>query len=326
VRLKFAGGGAGSLKIWNLGLYAPAPGKRNDYWLALGASIQNQSMRQSRFNPQVTRRFPKADPVLFNLAVRGWSSADLLGNLPAMLEQHPHAGYALIHIGGNDVSTSRPHDGGAGELAANLESILDALDSAGIVPILSRLSYRRYRGDNPVPPDDNGSGPYVTQIYDPLCSRRTPDFVDAATGNCAADFYTWFRNHPEELAADGIHLNVRGEESWSREWVRVALSYVYARPAPTGRSEAGKDSIRSQGRRPVRFGPLATSRSGSWKLRIRDLGGVLVHQSSYGGWGMPREAIWNLTDAGGKPVRGGVYSYTFQQGRRVVSGNIMIVE
>src|SRR5690606_19067921 len=170
VRVRFKGNGAGTLKVWNLGLYAPRRGMRNDYWLALGASIQNQSMRQARFHPVIRRAHPRADPVLFNLAVRGWSSGDLLGNLPALLESHPHAGYALVHIGGNDVTFSRPFPGYAEELQANLETILDTLENAGIIPVLARLSYRRYPGEPAVPPDENGSGPYVTEIYDPLCS------------------------------------------------------------------------------------------------------------------------------------------------------------
>jgi hypothetical protein len=46
-------------RIWNLGLFAPAPSARNDYWLVLGAGIQNQGMRHDRFNPTVTAGIPR---------------------------------------------------------------------------------------------------------------------------------------------------------------------------------------------------------------------------------------------------------------------------
>jgi lysophospholipase L1-like esterase len=315
-------------RIWNLGLYAPVSGARNDYWLVLGASIQNQSMRHARFNPMVTRRHPKADPVLFNLAVRGWSSSDLLGNLPALLEQHPHAGFALVHIGGNDVTSARPHDGGASVLERNLEAILDHLEGAGIVPILARLSYRRYRGEHPVPPEENGSLPYVTGIYDPLCARRTPDFYDARKGRCAPDFYSWFRERPGELAADGIHLNVRGEESWCREWARVAGDYVYGWPSRPQAAAEGPDRSRleSRGRAPVRFPLPDANRMLAWTLVIRDLAGRPIFSASHGGWGPPREPVWNLRDMEGRPARAGVYLFSLKQGSRRVSGTLLVLD
>lgn len=222
-----------AFKVTDIGLYRLDIPGRKDYWLTIGASIQAQSIRNSVFKAMVRERYPGYDPVMFNLAVGGWRSDHLLKALPGFLKAHPYASYVCIHIGGNNVSQKRPYPGGAEELKADLVAILEMIKASGKIPILSRLSYRAYKGDKPVPPEENGSGPYVTNIYDPLIKQYCQDFFDAESGKGIVDAYGWFKEHPEELSADGIHVNPKGAESWNRLWAEKAGSVIY-----TGRQSA----------------------------------------------------------------------------------------
>lgn len=229
-----AGGSAKGIDLVDIGLYGLRPGdpQRHDYWLIVGASIQEQSIRNEVFNGMVRERHPGYDPVIFNLGVGGWRTGNLLKALPTFLERHPQAAYVGIHIGGNNVSGHRPWPGGAAQLEADLEKIIGMIQDAGKVPILSRLSYRAYKakGDKgPVPPEENGSGPYVEKIYDPMIAKHCPAFFDKATQKGVVDAYSWFKEHPEELSPDGIHVNKTGEISWNRLWAEGAGDVVYGK-------------------------------------------------------------------------------------------------
>ncbi len=214
-------------QVSDIGLYEIEEGRQHDYWLVIGASIQWQSIRQDVFHTLVTQNYPGYDPIVFNLAVSGWKTDNLLKALPGFLEEHPDASYVCIHIGGNNVSANRPYPGGAETLQSELESILKTIADSGKIPILSRLSYRAYKSDPPVPPEDNGSGPYVQAIYDPLIKEYCPRFYDPVRERGVVDAYTWFKEHPEELSSDGIHVNDAGKRSWNRLWVDNAGSVVY---------------------------------------------------------------------------------------------------
>ncbi len=215
-----------AFQVTDIGLYS-LDVLRPDYWLDIGASIQAQSIRNDVFKRMVQERFPGYDPVMFNLAVGGWKSQDLRKALPGFLKDHPDARYVCIHIGGNNVSPNRPYPGGAEQLTEDLHAILSMIEKAGKIPILSRLSYRAYKGEKPVPPEENGSGPYVTAIYDPMIKQYCPDFFDHETGQGLVDAYTWFKDHPEELSPDGVHVNAQGAESWNRLWAEKAGGVVY---------------------------------------------------------------------------------------------------
>ena len=157
--------------------------------------------------------------MVFNRAEGAWSARDLRRALPRLLKRHPWASYVAIHIGGNDVTAQRPHPGGGPALRRELSAILDVVAAAHRVPILARLSYRAYRRKPRVPPERNGAGPYVREIFDPLIREHCPAFFDAVRGAGRVDLYGWFRAHPEELKRDGIHPNGRGKASWVRLWL-----------------------------------------------------------------------------------------------------------
>ncbi len=211
-----------NLHLRDIGLYEL--GGRDDIWLAVGASIQEGGFTHSVFK-QAVREEHGYDPVVFNRAVSGWTAGKLRKRLPGLLAEHPEARYVAIHIGGNDVSSQRPYPGGARRLERKLRDIVQLVEDSGRVPILARLSYRAYPKPPLVPPEANGSLPYVEAVYDPLIEEMTPAF---STWGCGVvDPYSWYRDHPDELSADGIHPNREGRRSWARLWARQAGDVVY---------------------------------------------------------------------------------------------------
>jgi lysophospholipase L1-like esterase len=214
------------LRISDIGVYEIDPAGANDYWLSVGASIQHQSLRSGVFKKLVREKFGY-DPVLFNRAVPGWRTQDLLKALPTFLKDHRHARYVTIHIGGNDISGNRPYPRGAEALRADLIAIAAMISDAGKTPLLSTISYRAYAGDFPVPPEENGSGPYVVNVFEPVIREHCPWMIDATTNRPCVDAYAWFKAHPDELSEDGIHVNARGEFSWNRLWVDGVGPKIY---------------------------------------------------------------------------------------------------
>ena len=226
VRVRLEGAAARDLR--DVGLYTLDSAGRNDYWLFVGASILSAAIDHRTFKDMVQRRHGH-DPVVFNRAVGGWGVDDLVGALPGILADHPWARYVAIHIGGNDVSANRPYPGGAGPLARKLTAAIALVRSAGKIPVLSRLSYRAYRKRFPVPPEINGSGPYVKHVYDPLIRQSCPEFYDTRRSRGIVDAYGWFRDHPDEIGRDGIHPNRAGRRSWNRLWAEQAGAVVYGK-------------------------------------------------------------------------------------------------
>ncbi len=232
VRLTVGEAGTPAPHVERLRAYALDPKGRNDYWLFVGASLSVGAIDPDAFAADLRRLAPDHDPYVANEAVSGWTAGDVRKALPEILAAHRHARYLAIDIGGNDVTARRPYPGGADRLRADLEGILEAVREAGKVPILARLTYRAYpeKGGKPaVAPEENGSGPYVTEVFDPLIRMRCPDFYDRARKRGVVDLYTYFRDHPDELASDGIHLTKTGSESFRRLWAELAGGVVYGK-------------------------------------------------------------------------------------------------
>ena len=219
-----------AVTLRDVGLYGIDPAGSNDYWLCLGASIQRQSIRSATFKKMIRQRFG-CDPVLFNEAVSGWTTMDLRKALPEILARHPRARYVTIEIGGNNITQKRPYPGGADVMRDDLVAILETIAKDGKTPILCRESYRAYKGERPVPPEENGSGPYMAAVFDPLIKKYCPAYWDAKEDRPRIDPYTWFKEHPDELSDDGVHVNAKGAESWNRLWADGAGPVVYGKPA-----------------------------------------------------------------------------------------------
>jgi len=228
---------ASAIAVSNLAAHQFNAGGTNDYWVWLGASIQEMSIRHGVFKQLVKEQYGY-DPVVFNTAIGGWTSGSLRDNLLAILTNHPHAKYVAVHIGGNDVSGGRPYPGLASGLSNNLEFIYSTIRSLGMEPVISRISFRAYTGDPAVVVsgvivnEENGSLPYNTNLVDRMIMKYSPNFYDFGAGIGKMDPYTYFLNHTNELSADGVHVGTEGKQSWNKLWADAAGDVIYPTNAP----------------------------------------------------------------------------------------------
>lgn len=241
-------------KLIDLGLYQFSADGRNDYWLCVGASIQERGVHQGLFREQVNTN-NGMDPVIFNVAIGGYRTNNWYDMAPLsypnnllkqVLDDHPHARYVAIHIGGNNVSAERPYvskdsDSGDSQLAEQLEGIIQQIIAAGKYPIVSRISYRNYTSTPSVnngANQENGSLPYNTNIVDPLITQYLPEQVNPSTGVSYVDAYGYFFEKPELISSDGVHMvglanyEPSPEESvWSTAiWANMASPLVHRKP------------------------------------------------------------------------------------------------
>lgn len=226
----------GKINMVEMGLYDLGGSQPKDYWIVTGASLEVQSFLNFTWKAAIKQAFPGYDPVLFNEAQGGWYSADLLKALPGILAAHPQGKYVAIHIGGNDVNYNRPYPGGSSTLQNNLEQIVGMVQNANMIPIVARLTYRAYPSNSfpdgfPVPPSDNGSGPYVTDIYDPVIKSYCPSFYDNPNERGLVDGYDFTEQNPNYLLSDGIHFTPAGATAWENYWVQTAAKVIYSAPS-----------------------------------------------------------------------------------------------
>lgn len=174
----------------------------------LGASITYGAANKTDKVEKAIREKLGVNWEIRNEAVGGWTSAKLLRELDKILDRHSDAQYFPIHIGGNDVSGRRPFPGGSNNLRNNVEEILKEIIARGKTPILSRLSYRKYRRN--FPSERHGSLPYNEEVLDPLIKTHCPDWYDEGNSRGKLDFYNWSKRNKHLLSPDGIHFTGRG--------------------------------------------------------------------------------------------------------------------
>jgi lysophospholipase L1-like esterase len=161
------------------------------------------------------------EPILGNLlgvmianeGVSGDTSADGAASIDNTLAAYPSADYYLILYGSNDAFNPpvpsglglNPGDPGySGSYKENMQQIISAIISAGKTPYLAKVPYTtdvRIR---------DASIQDYNVVIDEL---RVSNGISVA----APDFYTWFLNHPSQLA-DGVHPNGTGYQSMADLW------------------------------------------------------------------------------------------------------------
>ncbi|MEM8698391.1 MAG: fibronectin type III domain-containing protein [Pseudomonadota bacterium] len=163
--------------------------------------------------------------------VNGHDSADTRADLTAAQAEFSATqgqNFYIVHTGGNNVTAGRPYPGGAAALESNLTALFDDIAASGDQGVLSTLTKRYYTAapqvvaGNPST-DQNGSLPYVENVYRPVIETRIPDWFDQ--GEPVVDLYGLTEQYPEILKPDGIHPWPDGE----RMMHQYMLSRIAAR-------------------------------------------------------------------------------------------------
>ncbi|MDF1665583.1 MAG: hypothetical protein P1V97_27740 [Planctomycetota bacterium] len=229
-RLVFGEGDEDLGKIQRIRFYKLDKKKKNDYWVFVGAAMTMNAANPDRYTQLIRETFTDQDPYVVNEARNSWGVNKFWNGIGKILERHPHSRYICIHIGGADVSNQRPYPKGSKTIQRRLDAALAMIRKAGKIPILARLSYRQYKkkGAQPaVPPESNGSGPYVVNVYDPLIRKYCRPFFDPKARRGYVDLYKLFEENKKFLGDDGISWNKDGNEAFLKVFVMRAAAIVY---------------------------------------------------------------------------------------------------
>jgi uncharacterized repeat protein (TIGR02543 family) len=212
-------------------------GLDDDYWLFLGASIVSMSIDYADMNEKIKDVYGY-DPLIFNHGNSGKTVGWLDDNIQDILDSHPKAKFVAVHIGGNNVSNTRPFstmsDYYKDDFTDSYRSVINKIKAAGKIAVPGRLTFRDYENDQPDKPgvyggglQENGSLPFNTEIIDPIIQELTPDFYNSDAGWGLVDLYNNILNNQELLNNDGVHPTFEGREVFRDFWKDTAFNYVY---------------------------------------------------------------------------------------------------
>lgn len=158
----------------------------------------------------VHEQFPEYFPALINGGVGGVNSAYGARTIPDWLAAHRDYRLWAIGYGTNDAWQAVPPSA----FEIQIQVIIDAVITAGGRPVLARIPYA-LQG----PKDENVQS--LNEVIDRLTDRN-----QLLPG---PDLYAWFRDHPDELSADGVHPSEKGSASINRLWHEALLPLYQAR-------------------------------------------------------------------------------------------------
>ncbi|WP_437395725.1 gliding motility-associated C-terminal domain-containing protein [Flagellimonas lutimaris] len=206
-----------------------------DKVVVIGASIMEQVYGRDLVTPNATRTAewqvnnPNVDVYGY-----GFSGYDINQIIPEVLTAMNTPLFAtntlfMIHIGGNDVSATRPYNTAT---QPQLDAISQAYDDlyAAIDParlndvIVMPITFREYGTDDVYNNQELGSLPYNQEILIPKILANTPAQINS-DGNPIVDLYNFTRNTPETYSGDNIHPTVPDGEILLSDYMSLRASY-----------------------------------------------------------------------------------------------------
>jgi lysophospholipase L1-like esterase len=184
-----------------------------DSWFFLGDSITAMTFNrgpthQPSFAAWVNARWADYFPAMIDGGNGGAKSADGAAHVDEWLARNPTAHFWAIGYGTNDAAGNTRDTSG---FRRNMATIVDALLTAGRVPLLATIPYA-----------SDGQHDFVPEFNGALAELGAAHSLKAGP-----DLYSWFAAHPDQLR-DGVHPNDEGIVSINRLWGE-AVAALYAR-------------------------------------------------------------------------------------------------
>jgi len=169
----------------------------NDTWFFMGTSISQMGIKQQDDDQSKTmadwihEKYPQYNPVMLRGGIGCINSTEVVAHLSEYLAYAGNVKFWAIEMGTNDA-----WGGGDWNLETfrkNMQTIIDSAKAHNIVPILARIiatdSAKAQWQINPK---------FLEAIDSLTVQNKLPK---------GPDLYTYFREHPELLASDGVHPN-----------------------------------------------------------------------------------------------------------------------
>lgn len=187
-----------------------------DTWFFMGTSISQMGIKQqdtdSTTAQLIRARHPHFTPAMLRGGIGCINSTEVVEHLSEYLEYAGNVKFWAIEMGTNDA-----WGGGDWNLATykkNMQTIIDSAKAHGITPIIARI----------IATDSSKAGWQVN----PAFLEAVDNLTEENKLPKGPDFFTYFKEHPELLASDGVHPNAetKGGQAMHRLWAE-ALSPLY---------------------------------------------------------------------------------------------------
>ena len=187
-----------------------------DTWFFMGTSISQMGIKQQDTDSTTAQlihaRHPHFTPAMLRGGIGCINSTEVVEHLNEYLEYAGNVKFWAIEMGTNDAWGGG--DWNLNTYVSNMQTIIDSAKAHGITPIIARI----------IATDSSKAGWQVNPAFLEAVDKLTAD------NNLPAgpDFYTYFREHPELLASDGVHPNsdTKGGQAMHHLWAE-ALSPLY---------------------------------------------------------------------------------------------------
>lgn len=246
-----------------MGLYKILPeGKRHNYFLLVGASIEQNSkalvgLRRFRQRLANAGYSNGSTALLFNVfsdvppaAGPGKNSIQLANGIDVILDRHPQAEYVMVHQGGNNINNEsngmRPltydkilNKPEVSQYISSFENIYKSILSKGKIPLVSRMHFRDYgKYDNLLTvtslavhrgqKQEFGSLPY-NLLLDSLCKVYAPFAYNEDERRSSFNYYAVNFSDQTIMGGDGIHPTT-GSITVNKSvdyWVKYPMHLIY---------------------------------------------------------------------------------------------------
>lgn len=205
-------------------------------FIVIGASITEAATSGSELKDLIDSTY-SAKVTVIEEASSGWTTTNLRNNIDSILAANPIPGaYVFIHIGGNNVSGTRPYStttqGERDTITDDITYILDAIETAGMIPLPASLTFRDY-DNTTAATEENGSKPYNDSLINPLYYSRSPEWCYSSGKPWLQMYEVMFNDHATCLQGDNVHLTAAGSAAFRQHIVDTVCLKIFTDTDPT---------------------------------------------------------------------------------------------
>ena len=188
-----------------------------DTWFFMGTSISQMGIKQQDTDSTTAQlihaKFPEYTPAMLRGGIGCINSTEVVEHLNEYLEYAGNVKFWAIEMGTNDAWGGG--DWNLDTYKKNMQTIIDSAKAHGITPILARI----------IATDSAKAGWQIN----PAFLTAVDKLVEDNNLPAGPDFYAYFKEHPEQLASDGVHPNgeAKGGQAMHHLWAE-ALAPLYA--------------------------------------------------------------------------------------------------
>lgn len=188
-----------------------------DTWFFMGTSISQMGIKQQDTDSTTAQlihaKFPEYTPAMLRGGIGCINSTEVVEHLNEYLEYAGNVKFWAIEMGTNDAWGGG--DWNLNTYVSNMQTIIDSAKAHGITPVIARI----------IATDSAKAGWQIN----PAFLKAVDKLVENNDLPQGPDFYSYFKEHPELLASDGVHPNAetKGGQAMHHLWAE-ALAPLYA--------------------------------------------------------------------------------------------------